>query len=82
MSEYDVIIQQIQSDKFSLTELLFMRQAIDQSCARYGGAELNDIERKLVRNNEIIPAIKALRNRTGLTLVASKNIVDVYRNSL
>lgn len=43
--------------------------------------ELTDGERALIRNGEMIDAIKSLRNRTGLPLMVAKNLADLYRDS-
>lgn len=44
--------------------------------------ELTDEEKKLVDNNNLIAAVKLIRNRTGHGLYISKRAIDFYREEM
>lgn len=70
-------------DKLSETDFRELECVVQNERTRRGTAsELNIAEKCLVRCGQHIPAIKALRDRTGIGLREAKDACDAFRRTV
>ena len=67
---------------FRLKEILTEAQEKINKCIAETAPELNDSEQEMVKLKNIIPAIKAYRERTDVSLSVAKAAIDVERQRL
>jgi len=75
------LIDAIQNREFgSAQKILDCIVCLSTITPAFDPTTLNDTEKTMVKEGQIIPAIKAVRTRTGVGLVEAKNLVVAYRD--